>query len=792
MRTRRSNKGKRFRPSDIIPKIDSDDDDYASAGSAENPDDSSDEGFVADPADADAEVEQDEDAEIKSASDIEVSLGRGKPTQTPGESVYQTKRRFRDPRPEAPAGTVQPYPTDPAAKWTRTYIGPVHRWTRLHDLSQYWFGDREDHDDIIYYLISIWENHELLPPKLVAPEQKDRAQNPWMHPGFPVEQEIKFKQCYEKYVANCVRPQVSATVPKMTALRWYLPQSESDLTVLLGPYNNQKEYTLSQGKNIPLGENALPVEENDNTDGQRTGWLLDVGGIVLSMGWAPTTNNMHQLLAMAVVPFSDQAYYETPEEAPTETSKKQGSVQIWRIPADTDAQGLMCLAKSEPTLVSALCFEWGRPLRMLWCPVPLTVEDRVGLLAVLGSDGKIRVIEVKQPPMKGDKGVFEEIQAPLATLEIKDEYSVEATCFAWVNTNRIAVGHSDGSVAVWSIFPCRILQRHPVHSTYIIDIASGYPSHPFIVATIPTGGVATVTDLNRPNMELTYCPNLGITFQSNLMGWCEHLRGYVTIMPSSHPGNNLIAFMAVRVFPQARLLVCVEGQPTCLAVAACNPFTLVGSTDGSLWIVNHFRKTTYYRKKVNKIKLFQHEYRSLSSSEAKADEDEQEGPRGVSRILQGFLPEPNSHPKATRIAKKKMEEREKKNPGKSGKAGKKGKGKTSQKQATDDKTKPADSGDDDDVGGDVTVYDPWTRITAVAWNPNIQFSTWAAAAMGSGLLRIMDLGVDIDLAHGERTEPKRRGRPSRDNASSSEEVEAETDNETSEEEGMFTGGTDDD
>jgi transcription factor C subunit 6 len=33
-----------------------------------------------------------------------------------------------------------------------------------------------------------------------------------------------------------------------------------------------------------------------------------------------------------------------------------------------------------------------------------------------------------------------------------------------------------------------------------------------------------------------------------------------------------------------------------------------------------------------------------------------------------------------------------------------------------------------------------TRISAVAWNPNVEFSWWAAAAMASGLVRIMDLG----------------------------------------------------
>ena len=48
------------------------------------------------------------------------------------------------------------------------------------------------------------------------------------------------------------------------------------------------------------------------------------------------------------------------------------------------------------------------------------------------------------------------------------------------------------------------------------------------------------------------------------------------------------------------------------------------------------------------------------------------------------------------------------------------------------------------------IQEPLTRITAVAWNPNIEVGWWAAAAMGSGLVRVMDLGVECDRgAHEE-------------------------------------------
>lgn len=341
----------------------------------------------------------------------------------------------------------------------------------------------------------------------------------------------------------------------------------------------------------------------------------------------------------------------------------------------------------------------------------------------------------------------EEIQEPLATLEIKNEYHVEVNCFTWLNVNRIAAGLSDGSVAVWSIHPLRLLQRHPVHSSPIIDIASSYPSQPFIVVTVPVGGVATITDLSRPNAELVYCPNLLIDFQPNLLAWSEHMRAYISIWPSAFPASGVISFMSIRIFNQARLLLSLEGQPTSLAVGACHPYALVGSSDGSLWIVNVFRKSTFYRKPSQKLKLFQHEHQALPSHlEARNAVDKQEKPRGVCRILHGFRPQLNIHPKASRgkqMRKKQLEEQAKRNKKKkASSATKKGQAKQETSTVGDDGVGSDSDGEGTAVTGEVAVHDPLSRISAVCWNPNLDFSWWAAAAMGSGLVKIMDLGSE--------------------------------------------------
>ncbi|KAI5306870.1 hypothetical protein KEM55_008471, partial [Ascosphaera atra] len=41
----------------------------------------------------------------------------------------------------------------------------------------------------------------------------------------------------------------------------------------------------------------------------------------------------------------------------------------------------------------------------------------------------------------------------------------------------------------------------------------------------------------------------------------------------------------------------------------------------------------------------------------------------------------------------------------------------------------------------VTIFEEKTAVTAVAWNPNGECAGWAAAGMGSGLVRVEDLSI---------------------------------------------------
>ncbi|KAK8048994.1 hypothetical protein PG994_010724 [Apiospora phragmitis] len=753
MRLRATNKQKRFRTSDHIPSLGSSDDE--ADGVAKVADEDSNDAFINAPGaedDGDNVVEPDPTSESDNP-----------PSHDPGSVKIRSRRnviknKLREPETERPPGEVQPYPSDPASRWTRAYVGPVTRWSRFPELCQYWFDDRNEYQKVIDVYLSMWARHELLPPRLLSSEQLSTARNPWMPTSFPEDQENTFLQWYIRHLSSRAGGQKSTLMPDSTALRWYLPQTATALISLLGPFDALKEYKTHQGQSITLATNSLPVEDDSPDDGiEQGGFLLDVGGIVMTMGWAPLKRHGDQLLAMAIIPFADQAYYSTPEEAPEESTMKQGSIQIWQIQVEKTERGITRPSRAQPRLAAALCFDWGRVVCMQWCPVPLPVDDHISLLAALCSDGRLRVVEVRKPQLQGSNATYEEIQEPLAVMEIRNEQGVEVSCFTWINTNRIATGLTDGSVVVWSIFPCRILQRHPVHSSPVMDITSSYPSHPFVIVTLPVGGVATITDLSKPNGEMVYNPNLIIDFQPNLLAWCEHMRGFVGVWPSAFPASGCISFMSARVFPQARLVLSLDGQPTCLAVGSCHPYVLIGSSDGSLWIVNVFRKVTFYRKASHKLKLFQHEFQETPiASKANNGEDEQAAPRGVCRILQGFRPLRNGHPKASRGLKMRQTQIEQtKNRKKAKAASAKKKGRSKDKVPTQDNAAEEDEDasrveDQADVSvpsGEIAVYAPLSRITSVCWNPNVDFSWWAAAAMGSGLVRIMDLGVDMRSDH---------------------------------------------
>ncbi|KAG5997791.1 hypothetical protein E4U54_002310 [Claviceps lovelessii] len=309
---------------------------------------------------------------------------------------------------------------------------------------------------------------------------------------------------------------------------------------------------------------------------------------------------------------------------------------------------------------------------------------------------------------------------------LENEASVKATAMAWATSNRLVVGYSDGSVALWSVYPCFLISRQPVHHSLIVDLATGHPSHPFLVASTPIGGVTKLVDLSRPTVETTEVQTNAVSWQPNMLAYSRHLQGFYSVYPSANALNTMVAFLHQRFFPIVRRVFVGESYNSGLAVGRTHPFLLIGSTDGSLWSLNpQVELFNSRRGPTDRLRIFQHEHRSKELFPADSPASE----RGASRFLHGFAVEKGRRPKGeVKVQPAKKQKRPKRADVGAVEGG-----------GDDDEDEEAASVMDPTRG---IVYEPLSRVTSIEWNPNQDFGCWAAAATASGLVRIMDLGLD--------------------------------------------------
>lgn len=348
---------------------------------------------------------------------------------------------------------------------------------------------------------------------------------------------------------------------------------------------------------------------------------------------------------------------------------------------------------------------------------------------------------------------LEKIDKPLVSLGHNDENTVDVTCFSWAGVNRIVTGHSDGTVALWSLSPRCCLVRHAAHSTHVIHVASAYPSHPHVVASTPVSGFLTLIDLLDPASESTCQTNPSTVTQSNLLQWCDHLQGFFSLTASSSPLNTTVSFVHSRAFAATmRKVMDGDAAPTALAAGYHHPFLLVALLDGSVWACNPMNRIFAPRHYPpgQKVKILEHEHvpatRLLPAEKNDAGSAAAAATtfRGVSRILQGFGATLNHGARALMH----MDQSQKKS--KSTRRRTRNKSTTAEKGNGGGAAEGSGAGDgngEEEFGlysdpTKIILREPLSRTTAMAWNPNIDFACWAGMAMASGLVRVLDLGVD--------------------------------------------------
>ncbi|PKS06732.1 hypothetical protein jhhlp_006806 [Lomentospora prolificans] len=660
------------------------------------------------------------------------------------------------------SNAIEPYPF--SKKTTRAYEGPFKRQRKTPHILQYMYGPEEAHIKLAYSMLNRFYHLETLPGRPLD-ESSGPMRTPWVPDGFEAFQQAAWGAWIERYRNDAGIEQRQRCVKLSKAgMEPYLVKPEGNLVVLLGPYGEQTEATFPGGANraICLNETSLPIDGNTRGEvNQPKGWIFDAGGLVLSLAWAPRVDKVDQVLALCVVPHSDQRHPNTAERDAHKGSRKHGIIKFWKFTAKKTKLEDMVPKAEPPILLRTLMFDWGRARRIKWCPVPPTDESLLGLLGVLTGDGKVRVLEIENVKPK-ERSTFSKVENPMFTLSIPDEHGVEATAFAWVNTNRIVVGYTDGSLALWSLYPLMLLSRHPVHTTYVVDIASGYPSRPYLIASSPVSGFPALVDFSCPTHESTGFTRTTITTQANLLQWNDPLQGFVSCYPSGSVTETSVGFMHHRYFPHVRRVADSPSLLTCLASGYTHPFLLTGLKDGSVWACNAAKKIFATRQdRPLKLKVFEHEFRPADrfdgpGSVEAAAEDKFRDVRGAVRILEGWDEEPNvwriDRRRATRKGAKAKKGKASKKKKKNSKAEEDEEDEDGDPMDVDDDEQSSageDNGDGDEDGGPVPKdtralinHEPFTRIMVMEWNPNLECGCWAAIAAASGLVRVMDLAVD--------------------------------------------------
>ncbi|KAH6676872.1 hypothetical protein F5X68DRAFT_157293 [Plectosphaerella plurivora] len=634
------------------------------------------------------------------------------------------------------------YPVDSRLTSTRVYHGIFQKLLRTYFYEDY-YGPDPGATAAAVEIFRRWIPFDVLPSKNLG-EEGSSVPSPWVPEGFETSQTVQMSRWYSRYEEAIRKGTVAGPqtelVSKDTASQYTMSPSRG-LLLLMGTGDSQKQHLLSP--NVPITFSDSGSQPEDNTEPQKvTGWIFDVGGLVLSVAWAPRPKAATQVIALAVSPFADQDFDAFQDESSAEHQYHHGIIQIWISPDDSSGSG----AVSSPRLWRTLLFNWGRVKKLLWCPAaPLATDNHVGLLAFLCGDGLVHVAAVAGD-LTTHKETHEMIHHPVVSLGFPREEDSRATSFAWGGINRIVTGHQDGSIALWSVYPRVCLFRQAVHHTHVLHLATGYPSQPQLVASHPVSGLSAFIDLSNPGSEISTTTNPSITPQHSMLEWSDHLQGFVSTVPSSKPLNTAVGFFHSRTFPATPRKV-LEGDVllSSLAVGVHHPFVLTALLDGSVWACNPMNRVFLPRHAPPgwKIKIFHHEHvpRARFAGAGQVHPEPADEParssRGISRVLQGFEPVTNQGPKAIEFAA-------------TGKAsGAKSKRKVRTK--TTKKTGPRQTGpaadDDDDTTmyadpSKLVVHEPLSRVTAMAWNPNLDFATWAVFGMASGLVRIQDIGIE--------------------------------------------------
>ena len=275
---------------------------------------------------------------------------------------------------------------------------------------------------------------------------------------------------------------------------------------------------------------------------------------------------------------------------------------------------------------------------------------------------------------------------------------------------------------------------HSLHASYILAISSTYPTSSNFIATTSIDGNTRLTDVRAPYEDFTHT-HRGRIGQFSL-DYQVPTQAFLTC-----DDQDYTRMLNIRSFYSVSYIARSDGQVTCVAAGKCHATVIVGSADGGVLVTNPMPKMFYAKEKQRQVLWFKHEWASGKKEQssrspeqapseqpgitkaaengqpARVIEAQRSAPNpGMSRFTTSYLP--TSYTYSGSLIKNPMRPR---GPGFGG-------GKGSEAPST--------------KAGYTTVFEEQAGVTAICWNPNVHVGAWAAAGLGSGLVRVEDLALD--------------------------------------------------
>lgn len=532
--------------------------------------------------------------------------------------------------------------------------------------------------------------------------------------------------------------------------------------LLMGNVKKPLLYTLRKGEYMSVAKPFSP-------ETSRKGWVFNLGSKIQEAQWVESGT---QYLAVAVEQKQTTGRHHKPLENPkapafSPTKGFAASIQIWAF--DSLANGDMDTTK-EPRLEQVICTDWGLPRQFRWWPIGAadSMEPsnngsriRLGLLAGIWTDGKVRILDVSHRKPEQDPMETQYMHYSKSAFEVSFADTIPA-CLHWLSATTLAVGTASGNLAVWTLtrpetFPPAnagdvdsfIPQPwfyKQVADTYILSLTSGYPSRPHYLSITTADGFARLFDLRSPVADA--CSSVRSRILVLTQAWHEQTQSFV--MPDEY---YMLKHNTIRRYYANIYSMRINSSVTCCATSLVQPCVLLGGTDGTVLGSNPVAKVLNSKKLPWQQPWFKHEWRppveeltlrvkgqngaqgsgtnSQSPPTDTAPSDENAAPHAqhggatpaappssaspvvattsnvppqilsqpLIRITEGYrAQQPGIHyPDAFQRYK--------------------------------------------DGAKYITIYEEKSAITKLAWNPSLKCGTWAAAGMASGLLRVEDLGI---------------------------------------------------